>query len=439
MRRYSLSQRGSIWYAQIKNPKTKKYLTARSTGQTDRDEAIAIVIDWLRNGINGKSVEDTFTLDATLAAIRATRFTPDDAEKIVQELIRQGLIVSATLADTRGAENFGAFLVRFWTFDKSPFVAEKISFGHSITKNHCALNLGRAKLYWQPFFATKAIADVTMADLKEFAKHLDGITPALAPVTKNHIFTLGRTALAWAATNKIIPNDPGAGVPNFAGESRDRGVLTPDEARQLFSTPWSNELARLANMTAMVTGLRIMEVLSLRVEDLTDTAIFIRRSYSRHDGYKSTKTGKDRQIPIRGELRPVVESLRENAKLNPWNNGMVFWSQREDTPMQNQAALNELKRALVTMKAGPHATIEQQEEAAKYWKVRNITCHSWRHFFSARLSDKADKRQVMLVTGHSNESVFDSYAAHELAKDHDTIGDAMSEVFANILPFKAAQ
>ena len=50
-RSFSIQARGEIFYVQFWNPETRKYSSAISTGAKDRDSAIAIVADWMRNGI----------------------------------------------------------------------------------------------------------------------------------------------------------------------------------------------------------------------------------------------------------------------------------------------------------------------------------------------------------------------------------------------------
>ena len=54
MRRFSLYKRGRVWYAQLFNPATRKYLPGRPTGETDRRAAEHVADDWLRDGIPTK-------------------------------------------------------------------------------------------------------------------------------------------------------------------------------------------------------------------------------------------------------------------------------------------------------------------------------------------------------------------------------------------------
>ena len=76
MRRFYLYKRGRIWYAQVFNPATKKYLTGRPTGESGRRAAEHVVDDWLRDGIpepgckHRRPIVETFEISALLQAIR---------------------------------------------------------------------------------------------------------------------------------------------------------------------------------------------------------------------------------------------------------------------------------------------------------------------------------------------------------------------------------
>ena len=52
----------------------------------------------------------------------------------------------------------------------------------------------------------------------------------------------------------------------MAAASRQRGILTVEEERTLFSHPglWQNPVAELANLTAAITGMRMGEIQAFR-------------------------------------------------------------------------------------------------------------------------------------------------------------------------------
>lgn len=51
MRQFYLHARKGIFYVQFVNQEAKKCLPARSTGKSNRDEALIVVAGWLKDGI----------------------------------------------------------------------------------------------------------------------------------------------------------------------------------------------------------------------------------------------------------------------------------------------------------------------------------------------------------------------------------------------------
>lgn len=74
MRRFSLFLHKGIYYAQLFNPATGEFMTDRSTGKRNRDEAAGIVTDWLSNGLPKK--KEMMTPDAILTGLRVLPLTP---------------------------------------------------------------------------------------------------------------------------------------------------------------------------------------------------------------------------------------------------------------------------------------------------------------------------------------------------------------------------
>jgi len=119
MRRFSLYRRGRIWYAQIFNPTTRKYLPGRATGESDRRAAEHVADDWLRDGIpepggtRRRPAAETFEVSALLESIRRASLTPADVERIIRVLKEQELIETAVVKSGPGDEGLIAFLSRF--------------------------------------------------------------------------------------------------------------------------------------------------------------------------------------------------------------------------------------------------------------------------------------------------------------------------------------
>ncbi|GHT67278.1 hypothetical protein FACS1894110_12460 [Spirochaetia bacterium] len=111
----------------------------------------------------------------------------------------------------------------------------------------------------------------------------------------NGILIAGFTALKWAAAEKIIPVDPTEGLLRFSGSTKKRGVLTPQEAAELFAMPWKDERVRITNHLSATCGFRLGEVLALRESDLDPVkpVLYVRHSWS-IDGLKAPKTNEER-------------------------------------------------------------------------------------------------------------------------------------------------
>jgi integrase len=76
----------------------------------------------------------------------------------------------------------------------------------------------------------------------------------------------------------MIPADPTDGLSKFAGKKQKRGVLTPEEARDIFAAAWSYQRAYCAAILSCTTGLRSGEIRALRKSDIGNDFLHIRHS-----------------------------------------------------------------------------------------------------------------------------------------------------------------
>ena len=84
---FSLHRRGGIWYVQFYNPHTHRYLTARSTGESNRNAALLKVAAWIRDGLpdpsrGARRLRELLDLDLAISIIRSAPLTLDDAGRI---------------------------------------------------------------------------------------------------------------------------------------------------------------------------------------------------------------------------------------------------------------------------------------------------------------------------------------------------------------------
>ena len=90
-RKFYLHKRGGVFYACLVNQETGLAMSARSTGERDRDAALIAVSGWLRDGLPQKGGErrntgTAFDLDGILRGIRKAELDSGAAMAIVGAL-----------------------------------------------------------------------------------------------------------------------------------------------------------------------------------------------------------------------------------------------------------------------------------------------------------------------------------------------------------------
>jgi integrase len=443
MRRFSLYRRGRFWYVQFFNPETRKYLSGLSTGETNRTAAEHAVDEWLRTGVpqlaRGKrGVQGLLEVGTALSIIRREHLTFEDAERIVDVLRERELIETTIVKAGPGSEPLITFLERFWNYDLSPYVRERVAHGQRIGKRHCYDAAIWIRTYWKPQFGGELrLGEVRKSDLSAFSLLLT--EKGLQPHTINNILNAGTVALRWARTNEIIATDPSLGLMRFSGKSAKKGILTEAEVKKLFELPWPDEHSKIGNALAMSTGLRAGEVAALQVRDIGEDRLFVRHSWNNWDRLKGTKTDTERSVPIIPSIR---EALLDLARRNPHGVGpttFVFWSTgNASRPMDVDRLIEGLHGALprITLNDEQMKDEAKRKDAVDYWKGRKIAFHSWRHYYAARMADRLEKRKVMVATGHTDGSIFDVYADHIAEETFQEVRSVAAETFGKLLPFK---
>jgi integrase len=413
---FYLSLHGSIWYARIVDQKTGKQLTAMSTGQTDRDAAVLTVSRWIIEGIPQKQtklkrdVSEVINVNRLFSILEDIDITNQEAEKIMTILKQRGLLKKIKEAEER---DLITYLLDFYNYDTSPYVREKLAHGQSIGRTHCMDSIKRVNTYWKKYFEGRTLASITRDELRNFSLSLR--KKGLSASTINKTMIAGKVAFAWAFQEGYIHTNPAEGLKNFVGKTKERGILTDEETTALFGQTWKDERSYLGNLVASTCGLRSGEVLGLKVEDIGLDRLFIRHSYSPLDGLKTPKNGEERQVPLLPEIR---EGLLKLAEKNPWDDGFIFYSDKEGQPMDHKLLNDGLLEAMI--KIG----ITKKEKAK-----RNIVFHSWRHRYAAKMADLVDARSLGLATGHKTMAMLEHYAAHANENHFKAVREATERAF----------
>jgi integrase len=172
---------------------------------------------------------------------------------------------------------------------------------------------------------------------------------------------------------------------------RQQRALSVEEVSLLFEH--LVDPARVIVMIGVMVGLRIGEILGLRVEDLDCGTLHVRRSWCR--GYEGgTKNGKDRELPVPMFLG---EALRDYCAQRP-TTGWLFTGE-SGKPLSD--------RNLIQRHVYP---------VAKRLGVPHFSWHSLRHTFSTLGGNEGSIPTLIMkqLLGHSRLSTTDRYM-HELA------------------------
>ena len=305
---FNLYRRGKIFYCRFKDETTGKFSSGISTGESDRNAAMATVYGWERDGIptrDGRSPVSVTETRRIVERLRVSDLSERDVRSIVSTFIERGFLESAVFTGSPSSRKLIDYLQEFWDYERSPYVKEKLAHRQRISRKHCYTMARHVKNWWTPYFPQIALGELTRENVRDFSLSLSEAD--IADATRTHIMSAGLTALRWAANNQLISSDPTHGIMRYSGVGKRRDVLTPDEIRVLFSTTWPSQSARLANLTAATTGLRAGEIAALTIDDIYEDRLKIRHSWSPHDGIKCPKNGEVRDVPLLPVIRDALE------------------------------------------------------------------------------------------------------------------------------------
>ena len=172
---------------------------------------------------------------------------------------------------------------------------------------------------------------------------------------------------------------------------RQQRALSAEEVSLLFEH--LEDPARLMVMIGVMMGLRIGEILGLRVEDLECGTLHVRRSWCRGNA-GGTKNGKEREIPVPQFLG---EALRDYCTQRP----KVGWLYAGESgkPLSDR---NLIQRHVYRV--------------AQHLGIPHFSWHSLRHTFSTLGGNEGSIPTLIMkqLLGHSRLSTTDQYM-HELA------------------------
>jgi len=337
---------GNVYYAQFRDPATRKLLPKKSSGL--RRETLAD--KWAKN----------------------------EYDRLCGEAGKSGL----TLAEYAG---------RFY-IDGCPHETERKTNGRTFGVKTKLDNRHRLEAYIMPDPICKMrLCDITRPDVLDFR---DRLIEKLGYTRKAQLTLVAYKNIMHSALNRgLIDNDPTIVKINIAiGKKKQRAATSIDNVKNiLLKKYWPNKTIWLAALTAGITGLRAGEISGLTWGDVdkTNEKILISRSINLYEGEKSTKSRKPRETVYPKVLQVILEPHRGGP-------GSYIFSIKDGKPLAYSALRSAMTRAMnkvIMDNAAKNGIINEDE-----LKTTKITLHGLRHSINTALLEAGVNPELFLAS-----------------------------------------
>jgi len=265
--------------------------------------------------------------------------------------------------------------------------------------------VGRNVIEWSGDDGSRRASTLTEDDLYRFRQGLG--ERGLTEKTIHDRSVVFKQMLRWAATKRLIPIDPFAGMPLTKPEPTPQPVLTPQQVGVLLEK--ANIHIRPVIATLAWTGLRFGELAELQWSNVETNgngqSFFIITKGGSTPG--KTKGRRSRRIPIHSELMKILEALPRHAD-------RIFTALPTEKYPALDRPLNE-RRVL--------ASFKQLCRKCGFQNWKGLKLHTLRHVFASMCArNHVPERYALAFMGQKSSAVLDLYvhmyddAAHEAAE-----------------------
>lgn len=329
--------------------------------------------------------------------------TKSEAKNVLTLYLREGSHAMSYLI-------FRNYAKGFYDYDKSQYIRSRLARGYSYSRKNAKNNQRALETHIMPYFRDKNIQKITRDDVNRWLLNL----PKKADISNkraNDVFNLLQQILDHAVDQGFLQKNVARSVDplnRIDSKTRKRAAYTLAQVQALFSEPWGNHHAEVGCRLAAMTGMRMGEIKALSVEQIHDDYISVDRSYSDEDGFKSTKTGWGRIVPIPKSMRADLQTIMPKSGLVFTYDGKTPWTDRVFTrPLKERMSA---KGVLAP-------------------EGMSLSFHSFRHFFNTRLlANGVDETKVRAIIGHDTEEMTEHYA-HLEASDFSQVAVIQESIF----------
>ena len=290
----------------------------------------------------------------------------------------------------------------------------------SLSRRYVDVMRGYLEHHILPYYEKKRLQKINTHTIETWIQQLrekkGRIGKTLSHTTINHCLTCLKIMLKEAVRLGYLQKNPSDPILQLKENQRKKSILTLEQVKTLFTDTtinevWSGDIRHFAiNLLAASTGMRLGECQGLRIQHLhNDGYISVVHTWDPKYGLKEPKRSSYRDIPIPSK---TLFYLYEVIGALPYKDAddLVFIDGIQKVPIRNELVLKKLYKALENV----GITKEERQD-------RNITFHSWRHFYNSLMRGKIHDSKLRQLTGHRTLEMTEHYTHFKIEDFHDVL------------------
>jgi hypothetical protein len=201
------------------------------------------------------------------------------ALQYVLDLIKSGRL------DSPHEISFGTYAEHWWLWGECPYLTSQAARGKNLSRRYAEVQRGFLVNHVLPEFKGMKLSGIKPYLIEKWLMRLR--QEGLSPTSVQHCYGVLRLMLGEAKRLGLIAVNPVQAVRPILLTQRERGILTLDEARELFdenkfSEYWHTEIGFVCNLLSATSGAREGECIALRSQD-TRIQIVSATNWSRNE------------------------------------------------------------------------------------------------------------------------------------------------------------
>lgn len=263
-------------------------------------------------------------------------------------------------------------------------------------------------------FGERRMVDITPGELDLFVNSVTsqgrlstggkriGVGTPLSKTTRKHIKALAhhvwRQAMLWGFLNPSVNPVEITRVTQGA-RAKPRGVIVSIALYgKLLTDPELVPVVKVMVQVAMITGMRVSEILGLRWEDVDfkNGLLFVRRSVVGKSSNETKNVSSERDVPMPDDLAAALKEWKKAEQV--WG-GWLFGSPITERPYHSTGLQS-----------------DHLKPAGERAGVHGLGWHSFRHTVGSMMKQKgATKEERKALMGHATDQMAEHYGAHDPA------------------------